>query len=147
MEQLKPYFDALARVANFFTIVTSGLAVYIFVKNRHKISAALQLLLNYSFQTTLAELKEKLERLNEYNANEPAELPEIRNILHEIAGQIRGNSRLGTAAPELAIKIEALAQSKRLSEPLKRSIVSEMREQLRNIQVNNTELATGKDHE
>ncbi len=137
MEQLKPYLDVLAGVANAFTIVASGLAVYLFAINRGKISAAFQLLLSYSFQTTLTELKEKLERLNEYNANEASEQSEIRNILHEIAGQIRGNPRLLTAAPLLAEKVEVLALSKRLSEPSKRSIVSEVREQLKNIQVNN----------
>jgi len=147
MEDLKPYMDALAGIANTFTIVASGLAIYIFTVNRGKLSAALHLLLNYSFQTTLTELKEKLERLNEYNANEPADLPEIRNILHEIAGQIRGNERLLTAAPGLAGKIESLARGKKLSEPSKRSVVSEVREQLRNIQVNNINSHLGHDHE
>lgn len=147
MEQFKPYLDVLAGVASAFTIVASGLAIYLFATNREKISAAIQLLLNYSFQTTLAELKEKLERLNEYNANEPSEQSEIRNILHEIAGQIRGNPRLLAAAPLLAKKVEALAQSKKLSEPSKRSIVSELREQLKNIQVNNIESIAGKNHE
>ncbi|MCX7155754.1 MAG: hypothetical protein NTW45_04830 [Rhodocyclales bacterium] len=139
IEELKPYLDSLAGVANLFTIAASGLAIYLYFSNRTKLSAALQLLLNYSFQTTLSELKEKLERLNEYNANEPTELPEIRNILHEIAGQIRGNERLGVMTPTLATKIENLAQGKRLSEPSKRAIVSEVREQLKNIQVNNIE--------
>ena len=90
------------------------------------------------------ELKEKLERLNEYSANEPDDLPEIRNIFHEIAGQIRGNKRLSEAKPELAAKIEAIAHSKKLSEPRKRSIVSEVREELRTIQVNSV---SGNDHE
>lgn len=139
MDELKPFLDGLAGVANFFTIVASSLAIYIYYANRGKISAALQMLLNYSFQTTLTELKEKLERLNEYNANEPDELPEIRNILHEIAGQIRGNDRLLALAPKLASKVENLAGNKKLSEPSKRSIVSEVREQLRNIQVNSIE--------
>jgi len=147
MELIKPFLDALSSIADVFTIVASGLAIYIFLANRGKFSAALQLLLNYSFQTTLTELKEKLERLNEYNANEPEELQEIRNILHEVAGQIRGNNRLIAAIPELATKIETLAHSKKLSEPLKRSIVSEVREQIRNIQVNSIELTAGKNHE
>lgn len=154
MEQIKPYLDALAGVANAFTIVASvftiaasGLAIYLFITNRKKISAAIQLLLNYSFQTTLAELKEKLERLNEYNANDPTDQSEIRNILHEIAGQIRGNPRLLTATPLMPNKVEALAQSKKLSEPLKRSIVSELREQLKNIQVKNIGSFAGEKYE
>lgn len=147
MELFKPYSDFLADIANIFTILASGLAIYVFIVNRKKISAALDLLLNYSFQTTLTELKEKIERLNEYNANEPDDVPEIRNILHEISGQIRGNGRLSSTVPQLAKKIEGLATGKRLSEPAKRSIISEVREQLKNIQVNNIESIAGKNHE
>ncbi|MFY9261490.1 MAG: hypothetical protein WAO71_13395 [Gallionella sp.] len=147
MEQLKLYLDVLAGVANVFAIAASALAIYLFVTNRGNISVAFQFLLNYSFQTTLAELKEKLERLNEYNANEPSHLEPIKNILHEVAGQIRGNPRLQAAEPKLAAKLEAFANSKKLAEPLKRSMVSEVRETLRNIQVNNMESITRKQHE
>lgn len=147
MESWKPFFEVLSAVANGFTIVASGLVLFLFVRNRKKLSTAFRLLLNFSFQTTLTELKEKIERLNEYNANEPDHLPEIRNILHEIAGQIRGNGRLVATIPKLASKIETLAQSKRLNEPSKRSIVSEVREQIRNIQVNTFETTAGSNHE
>jgi hypothetical protein len=147
MEDLAPYLEVLTAIANVFTIAASGLAVVVFVRNREKLSAAFRLLLNYSFQTTLTELKEKIERLNEYNANEPEHLPEIRNILHEIAGQIRGNSRLAATIPTLAGKVETLARSKRLNEPAKRSIVSEVREQIRNIQINTLEPTAGQNHE
>jgi hypothetical protein len=104
MEIFKITSDVVAFLANGFTIGASGVALYVFFKNRKKISAAVDLLLNYSFQTTLGELKEKIERLNEYNANEPADVPEIKNILHEISGQIQGNSRLSVAIPDLVKK-------------------------------------------
>lgn len=147
IEPIKPYLDILSGVANFFTVVASGLAIYIYFTSRGKISAAIQLLLNYSFQSTISELKEKLERLNEYNASEVSDHTEIRSILHEIAGQIRGNSRLLAAAPNLPEKLERVAQSKKLSEPMRRSIVSEVREQLRNIQINSMEPIAGISHE
>lgn len=143
MEKLKPLLDIVSMVANLFTIMASGLALYLFIVKRKELSLALNLLLNYSFQTTLTELKEKLERLNEYNANEPTDLPEIKNILHEIAGQLRGNQRLLRGAPELPERIEKLARNKRLSEPLKRSMVSELREYLRGIQINSIESFAG----
>jgi hypothetical protein len=136
--------EALSALANIAQIAGTVLAFYLYIRNRDKISNALRLLLNFSFQTTLTELKEKLERLNEYNANEPDDLPEIRSILHEICGQIRGNERLAKAIPHLAAKFEGLAESKRLGEPAKRSIVSELREQLKNIQVNSIETDTGQ---
>jgi len=101
-------------------------------------------LLNYSFQSTLTEIREKLERLNEYNANDSAGNQEVRNILHEIAGQLRGNQRLFSLLAGMSEKIENLAKSKKLNEPLKRSMVSELREHLRNIQVNSTANFSGK---
>lgn len=135
LESLRPYLEVASGLANLLTIAASALAIYVFITNRKKISAAITLLLNYSFQTTLSELKEKLERLNEYNANDVDENQEIRNILHEIVGQLRGNGKLLLLLRAMADKIENLANSKKLTEPAKRSIVSEFREQLRNIQV------------
>ena len=147
MENLRPFLEAVTGMSNIFTIIASGIAIYVFLTKRRELSRALQILLNYSFQTTLNELREKLERLNEYNANEPADVLEIRNILHEIAGQIRGNEKLLSASSELLGRIEGLAQSKKLSEPSKRSMVSELREVIRNIQVNTFESITRKHHE
>ena len=123
-------------ISNIVTTAASAIAIYVYFKNRGKISFAVQLLLNHSFQTTISELKEKLERLNEYNANELEHHTEIRSILHEIAGQIRGNRRLIDSLPDLPAKIEKVAQHKKLTEPMRRSIVSEVREQLRTCQIN-----------
>jgi len=144
MGSLRPYLDIISGVANVFTVIASGIAIYVFVLNRKKISAAINLLLNYSFQSTLTEIREKLERLNEYNANDSAGNQEVRNILHEIAGQLRGNQRLFSLLAGMSEKIENLAKSKKLNEPLKRSMVSELREHLRNIQVNSTANFSGK---
>lgn len=142
-----PYLEILSGAANLFTIITSVIAIYVYLANRKKIAATLQMLLNYSFQSTLGELKEKLERLNEYNANEPTHEAEIRGILHEIAGQIRGNNRLLLAVPKLSEKIERLANNKKLTETAKRSLVSELRETLKNIQVNSFDITSGNHHE
>ena len=139
VEPVRSWVSAFAVAADLLTIAASVLAFIVFFANRGKLAAALQLLLNYSFQTTLSELKQKLERLNEYNANEASDVPEIRNILQEISGQIRGNPRLRASHAELATKLEALAGSRRLLEPQKRAIVAEVREQLRNIEVNHLE--------
>jgi hypothetical protein len=145
--RMKTFSDLLADVANLFTILASGIVIYLFFSNRKKISAAVNILLNYSFQTTLNELKEKLERLNEYSANEVSDLEEIRAILHEIAGQIRGNIRLSRSMPTLADKVERLGNAKKIMETSKRSIISELREQLKNIQVDSIESIAGSDHE
>lgn len=136
METFKTFLDIVSLASNILTIIASAIAVYLFFSKRKEISSAFTLLLNWSFQTTLSDLRGKLDRLNEYNANEPTETQEIKNILHEIAGQIRGNSRLQQSAPQLAERLESLASGRRLTEPNKRSMVAEVREVMRNIQVN-----------
>lgn len=123
-------------IANIFTIAASGIAIWLFFTKSSEIKTAFNLLLNWSFQLTLTDLKSKIERLNEYTAKDPHELEEIRNILHEIAGQMRGNDQLVRSCIDLINKIEKLASSNKLDEPRKRSIISEIREVLRNMQVN-----------
>jgi hypothetical protein len=131
--------EAIHVVADIATIIASGIAIYLFVAKRGQIAAAFQVLLNYSYQTTLGELTQKLERLNEYNANNQDDVSEIRNILHEIAGQMRGNSAVASAAATLLPRIERLAEAKRITEPAKRSLVAEIREVLRNMNVSSLE--------
>lgn len=139
--------DIVAFFANALTTITAAIAIWVFFRKGKEISAAFKLLVNFSFQTTLTDLRGKLDRLNEYSANEPADHPEIRNILQELAGQVRGNKRLRQSAPDLASRLEAFATRPRLAEPAKRAMVAEMREILRNIQVNSIENNIGAEHE
>jgi hypothetical protein len=120
------------------TIFASGLALYIFFFNRKKISTAINFILNYSNQLTLTDLKFKIERLNDYNTNDVGQKTEVVNILHEIEGQILGNKNLKEKLKEQLEKIAIFtSNSKLLTEPKKRSIVSELKESLRNIDVSN----------
>lgn len=113
---------------------------FIYITKKGAIGAAFKLILNYSYQTTLSELKEKLERLNEYNANDDQELVEIINILHEIHGQILGNPTLRSNMYEASQKLSAIIDSKKkLSEPRKRALVSEIREQLKHLNAESIE--------
>mgnify|MGYP005806683227 CR=1 FL=1 len=136
MDTFKLIVDAVSLVSNSFTSVASAIAIGVFFAKRKELYSAFRLLLNFSFQTTLYELKEKLERLNDFHASEPSNLEEIRNLLHEIAGQMRGNPRLVATNSQLAERISTLADDKKLTEPKKRAMVSEIREVLRNIQIN-----------
>lgn len=125
-------------IANLMTIFASGLALYIFFFNRKKISTAINFILNYSNQLTLTDLKFKIERLNDYNTNDVGQKTEVVNILHEIEGQILGNKNLKEKLKEQLEKIAIFtSNSKLLTEPKKRSIVSELKESLRNIDVSN----------
>lgn len=143
MESLKPWLDGVALLANIFTIVASAIAIGVFIAKRKELSTALELLLNWSYQTTLSDIVGKLDRLNEYNASEADDLAEIRNILHEIAGQFRGNVRLLNSAPRIPERLEYLAAGRRLTEPNKRSMVAEVREVIRNLKVNSIDPQIG----
>lgn len=140
MEQYKFIANIVSMVANLFAIAASTIAIALFIAKRKELSAALSLLLNWSYQTTLSDIIGKLDRLHEYNANEPADRPEIKNIFHEIAGQFRGNPRLLMAAPAVPDRLEVFASSKKLTEPNKRSMVAEVREIIRNLQLTNAKI-------
>lgn len=128
--------EIVSVIANVLTMVTGSIALYIFFTKKDELSRAFRLLLDFSYQTTLAELREKLERLNEYTVADPADHDRLKSIMHEISGQIRGNERLHQAAPQLALKFEKMANGTKFTEPYKRSLVSETREILKNISVN-----------
>ncbi|MGV0996177.1 hypothetical protein [Empedobacter falsenii] len=123
---------------NILTIFASSIAIYVFFFNKEKIVSAINVLLSYSTQLTLTDLKYKIERLNDFNANFPEQKLEIINILHEIEGQILGNNLLKEKLEEQLKKIENFTKNtKSISEPKKRSLVSELRESVRNMDVNN----------
>jgi hypothetical protein len=136
------FTNILSILADLATIAASSIAIYLFFVKGKTISTALSLLMNYSYQLTLSELKEKLERLNDYNASDSEDCNKIVNILHEIIGQIKGNEKLYERFSDITHKIELLASDKRkLTEPRKRSLVSELRERLRNINVTHNALS------
>lgn len=136
--------DTVSFLADFLTIIASALAIYIFVTKREQISSVFSLLVNYTFQLSLSEIKEKLERLNDYNAKDPESCDIIENIFHEIIGQIRGNDKLKGVFSELIDRMEELASNrKKLTEPKKRAVVSELRERLRNLNVTNIDDLVG----
>lgn len=126
----------ISLVSNIFTIGASGIALYLFIFKRRKISIAINLLLNYSTQLTLSELKSKLERLNHYNANVTEQKEEVINILHEINGQVKGNSLLKDNLSEVMANVNKyINKPKQLTEPRKRSLVHELRESIRNLDI------------
>lgn len=140
--------DSLFKVASFisnvFTILASGIVIYLFYTKRKSIYSVFKLLINYSYQLSLSELKEKLERLNDYNAAEPANREHIINILNEIMGQIRGNEKLKVHLENLLKRMSRLVSDHgRLTEPRKRALVSELREKLRHLNVKNIDDLVG----
>lgn len=127
------------------TSIASIIAIYVFFKNKEKISSAIDLLINYSHQLTLSEIKEKIERLNEYNAKDPDECEKIINIFNELIGQIKGNDRLRDHFGSKIDEIESLASDKRkLTEPRKRAMISEIRERVRHMKISNIDGLIGE---
>lgn len=137
--------NATSFVANLLTIVASGIAIYLFVAKRDVISSAFKTLLNYAHQVTLTELNAKLEKLNDLNADESSQKAAVVNVLNDIVGQINGNKRLKVQCSDVLKKAAQWAENpRRLTEPRKRSLVSELRETLKHVVVKNfDELAGG----
>lgn len=137
-EGCKIFSDFVAFFSNAFTIGLGVLTLYLFFAKRKEIASAFRLMMNFSYQTTLAELRWKLDKLNEYRVNEPLHVEEIRSLMHDIAGQIRGNRKLNEADPDLAKSLEKFADST-MTEPKKRSVISNVREKIKNIGIDNFE--------
>ena len=130
--------DSISFLANIFTIIASGIAIYLFVFKRDAVKSVFKVLTNYSYQISLSELKIKLERLNELSVNDQSQSDEIINIFNEIVGQIRGNVMLKNKCEIILKKLTRYAETPRiLTEPKKRSIISELREKLRHIDIQN----------
>lgn len=131
-------------VANILAIISTSIAIYIYIFKRKSVATIFNLLINYTYQLSLSELKEKLEKLNDYNAKNAEENIKIVYILNDIVGQIKGNTKLKKHFSENLEEIENYASSKRkLTEPKKRAIVSEIRERLRNLNVKNIDHLIG----
>jgi hypothetical protein len=126
----------LTIITNGFTIIASGIAIYLFIFERKTIENVFKVLINYSRQLTLTELSSKLERLNDLNASDVEGKVKVINILNEIKGQIKGNNKLKMQFAEILNDIEPYCtELSTISEPIKRSIVSQLRELIRSYDV------------
>lgn len=124
-------------IGNGFTIGASGIAIYLFIFKREKIKSVFDLLMNYSNQISISEVRYKLERLNDYDVNYEEQKKIVINILSEIEGQIKGNKILRENLNSILKKMQIfIYNTKTLTEPKKRSLISELREELRHIDVN-----------
>lgn len=128
--------NIISFLSNLLTIFASGLAIFLYFRNKAKISSALKFLLNYAFHLTISELKNKIERLNDHNVNTQEGKKAVIEILHEIEGQIQGNEKLRILMSKQFTKVKDFNDfPSNLSEPKKRSLVSELRESLRNLEL------------
>jgi hypothetical protein len=130
--------------SNTSTIVASGIVIFVFVTKRKSIVTVFNLLINYTYQLSLSEIKEKLEKLNDYNAKDSEDNEKVINILNEIIGQMKGNDKLKIHFKVFLEGIDGFALGKKkLTEPKKRALVSELRERLRHLNVKNIDNLVG----
>lgn len=131
--------------ASIMTILASGIAIYLYVTKRQSISNVFHLLLNYSYQITLSELRLKLDKLNDLDADDDDQCAEVINIFSDILGQIKGNDVLNNHFEEMMVRLKTLSSSKKtLTEARKRGIVSELRERIRHLDIKNIDRIAGE---
>lgn len=135
----------LTAVSNVLTIGAAGIALYIFFFRGREIYAVFQVLKSHALQITLSELTFKLERLNDFDADDASQKSEILKLLSEIQGQITGNkplrAQLSTQLASIKLYINNPAK---LSETRKRSFVFELRETIRTVDIENLQELTSK---
>lgn len=144
---LETIVNIVSFISDFFSAIAAGIAIYLFIYKRKSIISFFNLLLNYSVQISVRELTTKIDTLNDLNADNDIQKKEVVNIFNEIAGQIRRNPILNKKCNVLE-KLSKYAENPReLNEPRKRSIISELRENLRNIEFQNYSEVVGDEHE
>jgi hypothetical protein len=125
--------DLVNSIADLLTIAASGLAIYLFIAKRKEVGAILNVLAATANQGSMADLKAKLDRLNDLNATDTEHRTEVVNICHEVCGHIDGNPAFAKSFSAISERIKDAVTNKRkpISEPLKRALVSELRESMR----------------
>jgi hypothetical protein len=140
VEIIKCVVGTVGFLADFFTIWASGIAIYLFIYKSDSIKSVITLLLNYSYHLTLSELKEKLEKLNDFQGDSPEGFMGIKEVLSDLKGQIKGNDNLLRHLQDIILELDRLLKVKDHSREFhlkKRSFTSELREKLKNLNVKN----------
>ena len=136
MEFLQAASDTVSFCANIAEIGAGGIAMYLFICKKEEIKNVFKLLITYSFQLSLSELKGKLDKLHDLKAGDKEQHEEIIYIFHDVLGQLRGNADLCHKCEGIIGKIDdCINTPKKMTEGVKRGLVSELREQLRDMDV------------
>lgn len=147
-------YDTIYQVVTFIdsviSIILASIGVYIYSTKRKSIRGFFNLLTNYSLQNTIHELFEKLNKLNDFSADDKNRVVknDIQCLLQEIKGQIEGNKFLKDQfVSDFEELHEYFDNSKKLTEPDKRRIVSRIREKLRTLNLETYSDLARKDDE
>jgi hypothetical protein len=125
--------DLIDTFADLLTIIASSIAIYLFIAKRKEVGAVFTALAATANQGSMADLRAKLDRLNDLNATDPDQRIEVVNICHEVCGHIDGNPAFAKSFGDISSKMKDSVSNKRkpITEPQKRALVSELRESMR----------------
>lgn len=140
-------YDTVSFLSNIFTIIAAGIAIYLYTFKRKSIASFFNVLLNYSIQISLTEIRTKLDELLDLNSEDAKERKEVINILNDIAGQIKGNPILKKKCTVLEKLTKYADNPEDLNEPIKRNIISELRENIRSIEFQSYREIVGENYE
>ncbi len=141
-------YQALNFLNLAFTTTAAIIVVYLFFFKRGAISSLYKFLVNYTLQVTLHELYDKLEELNDYDADDSKHRREVISIFGEIIGQMKGNPILVKNCKKMLKKLSKYQeQPDLLTNPSKRSLIFELRETLRHINIQNYKELLGEKYE
>ncbi|WP_460759436.1 hypothetical protein [Lysobacter fragariae] len=133
METVTTIVDFLG---DLFTVMASALALYLYFFRRGEIGAAIKAIANFAYQSTLAELRQKLEALANLHASNGDHLDDIVSTWHDVCGQIEGNPALVVECAEFVKRVKrATNRATPISQPQHRALISQLREKLRHIDV------------
>lgn len=132
----------LSILADLGTVAASLLAFYLFFAKGSEIRAMLRAVANFAHQSSLGEIRQKLDLIASLRVRDDQE--EIISVFHDVCGQIDGNPKLREHFEVLTRRVRKQAGGRQdLTEPQKRSLVSELREKLRHSDVSNIADAMG----
>lgn len=75
---MKELVDWFSLIGNAAATAASALAFWVFFAKGSKVGRAIDYILSISFQTTLFDFKRRLERLNDFNAEDAQEAKEVK---------------------------------------------------------------------
>lgn len=146
---MSAFVKIVSFLADLVQVIAGGIALYIGFTKREKISAAFRILYNFSLQTSLAELKHWLLKLEESKINSKDNSKDVRVSLAYIVGKIKGNRILYAHFGEKMLKrlnviIADLEEGRSVTDSNRISLYSEIRESLATLEIDNHQIKSQK---
>ncbi len=129
-------------IANITEITVGVAAIIVAITQRKKISAALAVLLSYSLQASLADLRHWIETLHESSQDDKDKSKKFRSALAHILGKIKGNPTLSkhfgdNMMKRVRVMMTDIDEGKQVNETDKISLYSEIKESITTLEVEN----------